>query len=93
MREKKNNLILAKMTYKDLISLILLIVSLIYSVVGILRYGVIYGIIATITGIVSLATLKKENEEGRQLAFLGITIGITDIVMAIVWTIYYSSIS
>ena len=93
MKEKKNNLILAKMTYKDLISLIFLIVSLVYSVVGILRYGLIYGIIATITGIIALTTLKKENEEGKQLAFLGIAIGITDVVMAIVWAVYYSSIS
>ena len=92
MKKKNKDLTLSKMSRKDLIALTFLIISLVSSMIGILRYGLICGIVAVITGIIALFTFEKENKEGKQLAFICSAVGTTDIVMAIVWSIFYGAI-
>ena len=83
MKEKKYKITFSKINKLG-------IISLIFSLIGVIQYGIICGTIAIIIGIIALITLKKETKNGRKLAILGIAIGATDIVMAVVWTVMYS---
>ena len=84
MKENKNEIVFSKLN-------ILCMISLTFSVIGILKYGIICGAIAIITGIIALITFKKEIQDGKELAILGLAIGITDVIMAIIWVIYFNN--
>lgn len=80
MKEKKKESIFSQINKIS-------IISLIFSVIGIIQYGVICGSIGVITGIIALIILTKKKQKGKEEAILSIAIGITDIVMAVVWAI------
>ena len=63
------------------------LVSFIFSLVGILVAGLPCGIIATITGIIGLVTFKKDTEKGRWMAITGLTIGILEIIIMVLYMI------
>lgn len=67
------------------------IISLLFSIIGIIKYGIICGTIAIIFGIIAIITFKKETQKGKEIAIIGVAVGVTDIVMSIVWTIIYSA--
>ena len=83
MKEKKRDSIFSNLNK-------LCIISLFFSIIGIIKYGIICGAIANVTGIIALITFKKETQKARELTIIGIAVGATDVVMALVWSIMYS---
>ena len=83
MKKKKRDSIFSKINKLG-------IISLIFSLIGIIKYGIICGFIAVIIGIIALITSKKETQNGKELAILGVAVGATDIVMAVIWAVMYS---
>lgn len=63
------------------------LISFIFSLIGIIVAGLPCGIIATITGIVGIATFKKEEQKGRGFAIAGLVIGILDVIIMILYII------
>ncbi len=57
------------------------LLSFVFSIVGIFVYGIICGIIATILGIVGLATFKSEKHTSRWMAITGLVIGVVEVVI------------
>ena len=63
------------------------LVSFIFSLVGIVVAGLPCGIVATITGIIGLVTFKSETQKGKGFAIAGLTIGIIDVVIMIIYIV------
>ena len=63
------------------------LISFIFSLVGIIVAGLPCGIIATITGIVGIATFKKEEQKGRGFAIAGLVVGILDVIIMIAYVV------
>lgn len=59
------------------------LVSFIFSLIGIFIMGIPCGIVAVITGIVGIATFKKEEEKNKWMAITGLCVGIADIVLVL----------
>lgn len=63
------------------------LISFIFSLIGILIYGLICGIVATILGIIGLATFKTEKHTSRWMAITGLTLGVVEIIIMILYLI------
>lgn len=59
------------------------LISFIFSLIGIFIMGIPCGIVAVITGIVGIATFKKEEEKNKWMAITGLCVGIADIVLVL----------
>ena len=55
------------------------LLSFIFSMVGIVIFGLPCGIAATILGIIGLATFKPERQNSRWMAITGLTVGVVEI--------------
>lgn len=61
------------------------IVSFVFSLVGIIVAGLPCGIVATITGIIGIATFKPDKEKGKWMAITGLVIGIIEIIVMVMY--------
>ena len=59
------------------------LISFIFAMIGILVYAFPCGIIATILGIVGLATFKPEKQTAKWMAVTGLVVGAVDAVFGI----------
>ena len=61
---------------------VLAFVSLVTSILGlgILGYGIIFGIAGVITGHIGLAQIKKKGQSGRGVAIAGLVVGYVAVV-------------
>lgn len=59
------------------------LISLIFSLVGLVIAGIPCGLVAIITGIVGITKFNAETEKGKWMAIVGIIIGIVDVVLVI----------
>ncbi len=57
------------------------LLSFIFSMIGIIMFGLPCGIAATILGIVGLATFKPEKHTSRWMAITGLTVGVVEILI------------
>jgi len=64
---------------------VLSIVSLVTAVVGL-------GLVAVITGHISLSQIKKTGEQGNVLAIIGLVLGYLEIIGVIIFTIVWIGI-
>ena len=61
------------------------IISFIFAIIGIFIAGLPCGITATILGIVGITTFKPETEKGRAFGIAGLSIGIIEIIIMILY--------
>ena len=57
------------------------LISFIFSMIGIFMFGLPCGIIATILGIIGIATFKPETQSNRWMAITGLAVGAVEIVV------------
>ena len=57
------------------------LLSFIFSMVGILMFGLPCGIIATILGIIGIATFKPEINKAKWMGITGLVVGICEILI------------
>lgn len=63
------------------------IVSLVFSLVGLIIAAIPAGLVALITGIIGVTKFDSATQKGKGLAIAGIVIGVIDIISGIVLTI------
>ena len=61
------------------------LLSFIFSLVGLLIFGMPCGIAAVILGIIGLCTFKSDIHKGKGLTIAGIAVGAVDIIFVIVY--------
>ena len=57
------------------------LLSFIFAIIGIFIYGLFCGIIATVLGIIGVATFKKDKQKLRGLGIAGLAIGAIEFVV------------
>lgn len=57
------------------------LVSFIFSMVGIVIFGLPCGIVATILGIIGLATFNPDKHSSRWMAITGLVVGVIEIII------------
>ncbi len=58
------------------------VLSIVSLVTGILFF---FGLVAVITGHISLSQIKKTGDQGRVLAIIGLILGYIDIALGLLW--------
>lgn len=57
------------------------LISFIFSMIGIFMFGLPCGIVATILGIIGVATFKPEKQTGRWMGITGLAVGAVEVVV------------
>lgn len=68
------------------------LLSFIFSLVGLLIFGMPCGTAAVILGIIGLCTFKKELHKGKGLTIAGIIIGAVDIIFVFLYAMMKTAI-
>ena len=66
----------------------LALISFIFSLVGLIIAGIPCGMVAIITGIVALVKFNENTEKLKWMAIVGLIIGIADVVVVAVSTVF-----
>ena len=69
----------------------LAIVSLVFSLVGLLLAGLPCGIVAVVTGIIGVVKFDASKQKGKGMAIAGIAVGAFDIVMVVIYMVIKAS--
>ena len=56
------------------------IISFVCSLIGLFKYGIIFGIASLVLGIIGVRKCKKDNEKGKWMAIVGIILGVIEII-------------
>ena len=57
------------------------LLSFIFAMVGIIMYGLFCGIIATVLGIIGVATFKPQSQKAKGLGIAGLAVGAVEFVV------------
>ena len=64
------------------------LLSFIFSMVGIVMFGLICGITATILGIVGLTTFNETEQTAKWMGITGLSVGAAEAVIMLMYTIF-----
>ncbi|MFI8575324.1 DUF4190 domain-containing protein [Rossellomorea aquimaris] len=70
---------------KAVAAFILGVLSIIIVIIPLI--GAVLGIVGVILGMIGLKELKRENQEGRNLAIAGVILSMTGILFSICWVV------
>lgn len=64
------------------------LLSFIFSMVGIVMFGLICGITATILGIVGLTTFNEKEQTAKWMGITGLSVGAAELVIMLMYTVF-----